>query len=127
MSTIKVTITDEQRLNLLTSALEGGSNYWYLLDKDAADIIDKHFPPAKNVCFVDRMWATIKAGLSIPIADNEEDEGVGEISLASIEKGEQLLADKYPGTLAEILEENDDANTADIWFQLCSFGEVIYG
>ena len=127
MPTITVTITDEQRLNFLTSALEGGSNYWYLFAKDAFDIIDKAFPPAHDVCFVDRLWAVIKAGLSIPVRDIEEDELIGEISLASIEKGEQLLADKYAWALAEILDENDDANTADIWFQLCCLGEIVYG
>ena len=125
--TITVTITDEQRLNLLTSALEGGSNYWYLLGDDATNIIDKHFPATKDTCFVDRMWAAIKAGLSIPIRDIEEDEKIGEISLASIEKGEQLLADHLPNHLADILNENDDANTGDVWFQYCSLGELVYG
>ena len=38
-----------------------------------------------------------------------------------------ILRDKYPETLAEIIQEREDADTGDILFQLICFGEVVYG
>ena len=34
---------------------------------------------------------------------------------------------EYPSHYADLVEENDDAETGDIWLQLAVFGEVIYG
>ncbi len=46
----------------------------------------------------------------------------------AIQRGVQLLARKYPARLAEILEAvPDDAVTADVFIQLCVFGEIVYG
>lgn len=125
---ITITITDEQRLNLLTSALEGGSNYWYYLGKDALNIIAEVCPPDKTTTLVDRMWQAIKAGKEIPVRAIENPRDVlGKLSLASIDKGEQLLADKHSHHLSDIVTENDDATTGDVWFQLSLMGEVVYG
>jgi hypothetical protein len=37
------------------------------------------------------------------------------------------MADKYPRHIADILSENDDATTGDVFLQLCLFGDVVYG
>lgn len=64
-----------------------------------------------------------------PVHDAEnEDEQLGEISLETIAKGEQLLADKHLQHLCDILTDGGwDANTADVWFQYCTLGEIVYG
>lgn len=123
---VTINITDEQRTNLLCSALEGGSNYWYLLNTDAMAIIRKY--KEANDTLVERMWKAIKAGEEIPVTDREDEtEVLGKISLASIDKGEQIMAEKHASHFADVLKEIDDATTGDVWFQLAVMSEVVYG
>jgi hypothetical protein len=37
------------------------------------------------------------------------------------------MGDKYPSHLSDLVEEQDDAITADILLQLALFGELVYG
>lgn len=37
------------------------------------------------------------------------------------------MLDKYPTHWADAYTDNMDANTADVWFQLCCLGEIVYG
>ena len=121
-----IVITNEQRSNLLCSALEGGSNYWYYLGSDANKIIDEFRQPGD--CGVDIIWKAIMNGKEIPVRDLENPKDVlGKMSLASIEKAEQIMAEKYPQHFADIVSGNDDATTGDIWFQLSVMAEVVYG
>lgn len=122
---VVIHITEEQRINLLCSALEGGSNYWYWLHDDATKVLQT---VPKQDTTVDWIWAAIVAGKEIPVRDGENlNDVLGKISLASIEKGEQIMAEKYPNHFADIIADNDDAATGDIWFQLAVMGEVVYG
>jgi hypothetical protein len=125
---IVINLTDEQREDLLVTALEGGSNYWYHLSDDALNLILKTTKGSKEALSV-RVWEAIKTGIAIPVHDAEnEDEQLGEISLETIAKGEQLLADKHLQHLCDILTDGGwDANTADVWFQYCSLGKLVYG
>jgi len=126
---ITLSIKDETQENLIVGALEGGSNYWYYLGEEACNIIDEKCPAEKkDEPFSIRFWEAIKAGAVIPIHDAEdEDTKIGEISLESIQKGWDLLKTKQLRHFADILSENDDADTADVWFQFCSLGELVYG
>jgi hypothetical protein len=38
----------------------------------------------------------------------------------------QLMAANQAKHFADVLEQNDDAITADVWLQLALFGDVIY-
>ncbi len=46
---------------------------------------------------------------------------------ASIVRGLEAMAAKYPTVFAEIQGECDDSGTADTFLQCCLFGEVMYG
>jgi hypothetical protein len=48
------------------------------------------------------------------------------LNLETIQKGLQVMAEKYPSHFADILAENDDANTADIFGQCVVYGEEIF-
>lgn len=122
-----IQLTDEQRLNLLTSALEGGSNYWYEIRKAACDKIDSVKPSDGKTPFVDRMWAAIKAGKNIEVHDIESRDLLGHISLETIERGEQSMLEQQPEHFADILAENDDACTGDVWFQFAVLNQIVYG
>lgn len=128
MPTVTIEIPNKRREDMLIGALEGGSNYWYWIGEEATKIIEKYNPQPFGDAFSVVMWKAIETGETIPIHNLENrSEKLGEINLASIAKGEQLMADKYPQHFADLHGETDDAITADVWFQLSSLGELIYG
>lgn len=124
---VTVNISNEERESLLCSAMEGGSNYWYWIGKSANAIIDSVAPSNGKTPFVTRIWAAIVAGKSIPVHDIETKRKLGEISLASIEAGEQLMAAKHVRHFADIISEKADACTGDVWFQLAIMQKIKYG
>lgn len=48
------------------------------------------------------------------------------LDIAAIQKGLQIMADQYPRHFQDILDENDDANTSDIFGQCICYGEEIF-
>lgn len=138
MPTVTIEISDQLREDLIVAALEGGSNYWYFIDKDGKNIINPYINA--ETPFSVAFWRAIKDGKSIPVYDKEtiedweydnegEKELLGDVNLESIAKGEQLMADGYMNHFRNIMGENTDwdAATADVWFQLCVMGELVYG
>lgn len=126
-------LTNDRRLDMLTGALEGGSNYWYDLREASEEAIKTVVPELdtlrKQTPFVDLMWQAIEGGASIPVFDIEDEEGeaIGHISLESIAKGEALMLANENEHFSDIIGEYDDATTADVWFQFCVLGELVYG
>ncbi len=127
--TIPNPITHDQRKNLLISAIEGGSNYWYLLKDGACKQIRK-YGRGTDDAFSEKMWKAILAGETIEVHDyeNEEDDApLGTINLDKIYAGEAIIVNKYAWHFANIVAENDDAETGDVWFQLATLGDIVYG
>jgi hypothetical protein len=50
-----------------------------------------------------------------------------EVSREMIDLALQAFATQEPRHFADWLAENDDAETADVFLQLCVFGKTIYG
>jgi hypothetical protein len=67
--------------------------------------------------------------ISVPIYDVEdEDEMIGEISLATMEdRLQKMYNDGYHETLKEHINGGGDADTADIIMQYLTMGDVVYG
>lgn len=123
-----ITISNQRREDMIVGALEGGSNYWYFLPDTAVKAIKDATPEMKKEPLSIRMWKAIDKGATIQIFDaDNESEKLGEINLSSVEKGEQIMADQHPYHFANLISENDDATTADVWFQCCVLSEVVYG
>lgn len=120
-------LDDQRRLDMLTGALEGGSNYWYYLKDDATDIIDKYRIEDTKEPVVDIIWRAIKEGESLPVRDLENDDLLGYISWNSMLAGEAKMKEEQTEHYADIIKENDDANTADVWFQYVVMGTVVFG
>lgn len=129
---VVIYLSDEIRADLLCSAIEGGSNYWYYLPD--ISMCDKYKTKGERVPLVDLIMKAILAGEKIPVTDREEDDcekdgehRLGYISMENIKRGEQLMFEKHVQDYADAKDENHDANTADIWLQLCVMGEIVYG
>lgn len=112
---------EPQRLtDLLTCALEGGSNYWYLLDTDKSDKAGQ------------RYWSDApEHGGSLRFTTNDRDYVNGQcewtLTWRSMVNGLQVMATKYPHHMAAVLDENEDADTGDVFLQCALFGEVVFG
>lgn len=98
----------------LCAALEGGSTYW-----------------AEGVKVSDYRgceWAheAIACGASFKVLHDGEVTAV-ENSLIRIGLTMTILAEKHMEHFSDVIRENEDAETGDIFFQLLCFGEVVYG
>lgn len=49
------------------------------------------------------------------------------LTIEDVKKGLELMRDQYPRHWADLVEQNDDAVTGDVWLQLATFGDLIYG
>jgi len=124
-----MSISNHQAADLLVSAIEGGSNYWYMIEDYKQPEVpampwgeDEYTPKYISYPFS-------KDGAVI-ISDIEEDDGeTFTLDKKAIIKGKKLLAENpnYSHHYADVLRDNADAETGDVFLQLCLFGEVIYG
>lgn len=108
-----------QRLeDVFVNALEGGSNYWYYLSDEAIDIIRSKVSKEEDGCISTAMLKAIMRGASVPVNYIEnESEVLGVISMLTLKDSLQKCAEERPDLIQDVLDENDDANTADCIFQ----------
>ena len=127
---VKQKVSIERISDLLCSAFEGGSNYWYQIDEF---VKPKNFNNSEEGDEKFRHLSyPINEGGSLVISTdegelNEEGSDKHTLNLKSIEKGLQVMARKYPSHFNDFMQENDDACTGDVFLQCCLFGEVIFG
>jgi hypothetical protein len=116
--------------NVITTALEGGSNYWYYLPTTSVKMIraavsreeDAYLSSAFTTALLDR-------NVSIPICDAENyDDEIGVASIVTLEHRLEKLAndEAYNWAFKAEMNEEGDAESSDIWFQYIVLGEVIY-
>ena len=126
------TIKEEDFSNLLTTALEGGSNYWCLLpDLAACREWNAKTGDGKRLPMVDMIHKYIWHGNgSVLIVDRNSEEYKPEhwvIDKASVENGFKLFIEMYHDEWMEFKDGSYDADVADVWFQLVVIGEVMFG
>lgn len=128
--TVKV---DESHIgNALCAGFEGGVGYW-------AEITGYDYP-AHAVAFLEE-----HAGMTTPQVIKYADyplsidgavllrdmEGGSNrtnyrLDRVAIQRGLQVLANKYPNTLASIMSDDADSNDGDVLIQCAIFGKVMY-
>lgn len=97
-------------VDLFISACEGGSNYWC-----------KELTPRGR--HKDHYEAMLGGFTLIELEDDKRHEVTPEMIQTALEQ----FPITQPRAFADWVAENDDAETADIFLQLCVFGEPIYG
>lgn len=126
----RINITVRRVMDLVVGALNGGSNYWYY-------IIDFRFP-SDGKKIPDGDWGHIESCVwgngYIQICDKQEyfnSESAAQkwlLNESALKKGVELLVTKeFIHHFANFVQEKEDANTADIFLQLCLFGKIVYG
>jgi len=124
-------LSKQIQFDLLVTALEGGSNYWYFLP-DLSKIPDvAQSPETKGFekCLAARIWDAVQNGEKITVTDidGDENEPIGYVGLHELNRADELFLKEFPEAYGDAITENYDADTADIWFQLVVMGEVIFG
>jgi hypothetical protein len=120
---------DRQLLeNILVTALEGGSNYWYHINsanhKKVRDVVAKSDDPYFATAM---LTAILDHGVQIEVHDIENpDEVLGVLTTKKIEEGLYAAEMSLDYGWAYEAEQNGtgDAETSDILFQHFVIGEV---
>lgn len=120
-------LNTEDVYNMLVGAIEGGSNYWYEFDLKSDRAIHKIMKERGTEFFVDGVLMAVNSGIVLTLKDGNTGEKLGELGLGSWARAEELMIESHRHILGDILGENDDAGTADAFFQLAVMGEVVYG
>lgn len=132
---MKIKIKIEADLNLedlFVTALEGGSNYWCSLEEDSILAIRSAVSKKEEPCFsVACMKAVVEKGVKVPVYDAEDDsfEPIGYLDYSVFEQrlnkmAEDELMRKH---LLDMVNDEYDANTADIIFQCLILDDIVYG
>lgn len=133
--TPSLTIPLQRISDLLCSAFEGGSNYWYMIESQNEPtrfdfLSDAEFAKSMNrePTMYPHIDYPLNPGGSLTITANGDGERTSWVlNLEAIEKGLVVFMEKCPRHWADFMAENDDAITADCFLQCCLFGEVVYG
>lgn len=113
-----IQISQEMITNLFITAFEGGCNYWVhevkLYDYHATQVdYDEHTNFSDDIKVIHFNY-------------DEESFSSKNLYMYSIQPGLETMAKKCPEHFADIIEDNIDAETADVFIQCCLFGEIVY-
>jgi len=143
---MKVNLPIESVEEVLITAMEGGSNYWYYMDeqKKSSDWLEEQIKVGnlkRNESLHFKWLDGLIQGSPYPIKiydieevyENEEDleqcEPIGTLTMDKIKEGLKLAQTEYPKFYNQHFPEynNGDTTSADVIFQLIALGEIVYG
>lgn len=128
---VTVKVSKDVIKDLLTGAIEGGSNYWGLFRCDPAyessitPESSKEYGVFEGTYFYP-MYSIDHPGYCLQVRD-VEDAKTYMVSYEDLENGLKVISEKYPRFLSDIIQENWDAETADAFMQCAVFRDIIYG
>lgn len=122
--TVKHTFKDQDISDLLGGAFEGGSSYWCAIEgqnvpknkqRDRSGVELSHY--SQDIPMM---------GGSVDIQDTTDGKRHS-ITKKMLLEGLSTMAQEQPQHFSDFVTEDYDANTSDVFLQLCLFGQVIYG
>jgi hypothetical protein len=123
-----VVLTSQDVYHLFIGAFEGGSAYWCYLTRKGDAEVRKVTQDMNGEPLSERVLMAVKRGAEIEFHDMEEGKVTPQkLSLETIAQAEKHLLQKERHIIGQILSEQDDAITADAFFQACVLGSVVYG
>ena len=115
--TQEILITKEMLEDLIVTAIEGGSSYWYWLDREEMDSKLPDTDDPLSIRIANSLYDD--KDFSLNVYDYEEQgDLLGTITHVSCVKSFKILKDKYPHIFENIVLENWDANDADCFLQV---------
>ena len=124
----KINVDPKRIADLLVCAFEGGSNYWYMI-VDYIEPPGEVFKSTGDQVFKHCDYPLSEGGGVVikDIEDDDEDAKTYTLNIETIKRGLAIMSAKYPNHFADFMNENDDAETGDVFLQCCLFGEIVYG
>lgn len=125
---MKIVLTPNESEEFFYNALCNGLNfmlgYGIELDWDEKEY-SKSREKLTDPCLEDVLMQMLKDGYKLIMVDHEGDgENTQSITLADVHERVQTTPFSH---LADMIDENDDASTADVIIQTVFFNEVIFG
>lgn len=126
---VPLTLNYQRVSDLLVTAFEGGSNYWFWIDGYVRpdDDEEQGLIKALGVGPSYSYFPLSRTG-GVLISENEDFES-GEtwmLDEEAVRRGIDLLFQSYPKAAHDVISEDFDADTADLFLQLALFGEPIF-
>jgi hypothetical protein len=125
---INIELTREVLEDIFVTALEGGSNYWYLIESEAIKKV-REVVPDRSIPFSQALfYAVYDHNVDVDIHDIEEpEEAVGTISMTTMsERLQKCATDDNSWAILNEINEHGDATSSDVIFQYIVLGEVVY-
>ena len=126
----EVKITSEMLDNILTTAFEGGSNYWANYDYVNEVEIYEDYNALDLTDFYS--WEIViyqygEINFQQYDLDTQEQLELSVLDRNSLFKGAEIMAKDYPRHFEDWINGDWDSITADVYLQCCLFGDIIYG
>lgn len=140
-------ITKDQIIDVFVTAIEGGSNYWYYILDVPKEVT--YMVKQEDVAFSEACGKHVLNGGELTIYDVEEvgemadaDDGdypvdyqystnkpepLGTVTMDSLLDAINIMKKDYPQHYEAIIMDEYDADDADVFFQIATMGEVVYG
>ena len=127
---VNIEVSESDIENLLISAFEGGSNYWYMIEKEImpTEITYKGSFGEDEKNLPVHLYAMNKGGALLirDTLDETGKKGLFRLDIKALKAGLQNMAELHPLSFADITSDNADQNTGDLFLQCCVFGDEIY-
>lgn len=114
--------------DLLCSGMEGGIGYW-------ATIVGYIEPKERTFKYDETLYrhieyplngGTVKIDTGEKVNDSDKS-SIYLLNFEAIKRGLAVMNEKYPYHMGNFLQDNEDAETGDVFIQCCLFGTVVYG
>jgi hypothetical protein len=126
-------VPDDMVRSMLCNAFEGGSSWVQVREYrlrpgiTMADVREGgSLQDPKNYWHPCQLVPLLE-GCAIVAADTYQDQPPVILDREAMHRGLRIMAEKYPRHFLDMVCENDDAATGDVFLQCCMFGEVVYG
>lgn len=119
-------ITKEDIIDILVTALEGGSNYWYFIPTIPNGV--REIKNEMGITTAEAIGQYVLKGGFVQINDAEDEEEVlGNIDMDGLLDAIQKIKSDYPNIYENIIDEEYDAEDADAFFQIAVMGDITFG
>ena len=108
--------------SLLVGAFEGGSGYWM----GGWGIVKLPDGYAKEDIEFTHAEVPLLPGGALWVQTEDDDERL-RLDIKACNRGLLLMATLYPKHWNDFITEGDDATTADVFLQLATIGDLVYG
>lgn len=123
---IRKNVTAAMICNAFVGAFEGGSSDWIR----RAELVSSEFPKEDGLVWwgAEKLWeGQFEFDLTFDNPDKGPAQKTVRVTRQMVIEGLQWMADKEADHFLDLVEENDDATTHDVFVQCIVFGKTIYG